>query len=420
MTSREYDEINTEYDRLRAEVLEVRDVRRADYGRVIDLGQVAVVLAGLVAAAAVLLSTRQVARRIAGPLGALGDVVRRHQHGAVEVRARTEDGTEEVRAAAAAFNRLADSSELASQLMLRDMEMSRLTGAVTNVLAGSVSDESSSDQACAELARSLHLDAVVIVANSTEPPMRALGHWNEQGQSGDEAFPDGIAADSSLDGLSGQVLFLAGTPEEISGRFPPEAAQYGQEHGVQAWILVVLAEADRVMGVLSLASYRPRRWEEHEVAAIQQVAQTATQLLAERELVSGLRDLDRQKSEFVATTSHELRTPLTSISGYLELLEEGDLGELSGSQRSAVGVLSRNTSRLRGLIEDLLILNHLDSGMGRAINEQIDLHRSTLEVLQSWSRWRHKAVCTWSTWVPAGRSRRTCWSWVTATRSSGR
>lgn len=384
MTSREYGEIITEYDRLRADVLEVRDLRRADYGRVIDLGQVAVVLAGLVAAAAVLLSTRQVARRIAGPLGALGDVVRRHQHGAVEVRARTEDGTEEVRAAAAAFNRLADSSELASQLMLRDMEMSRLTGAVTNVLAGSVSDESSWDQACAELARSLHLDAVVIVANSTEPPMRALGHWNEQGQSGDEAFPDGIAADSSLDGLSGQVLFLAGTPEEISGRFPPEAAQYGQEHGVQAWILVVLAEADRVMGVLSLASYRPRRWEEHEVAAIQQVAQTATQLLVERELVAGLRDLDRQKSEFVATTSHELRTPLTSISGYLELLiEEGDLGELSGSQRSAVDVLSRNTSRLRGLIEDLLILNRLDTGTGRAINEQIDLHRSTIEVLQS-------------------------------------
>ncbi len=152
---------------------------------------------------------------------------------------------------------------------------------------------------------------------------------------------------------------------------------------MQAWILVVLAETDRVVGVLSLASYRPRRWEEHEVAAIQQVAKTATVLLAERELVAGLRDLDRQKSESMGTTSHELRPPLTSISGYLEMLEDGDLGELSGAQNNAVGVLSRNTSRLRGLIEDLLILNRLDSGKGRAINEQVDLHRSTLEVLQS-------------------------------------
>lgn len=267
--------------------------------------------------------------------------------------------------------------------MRQDMEMARLTGAVSSLLAGSVSDEKAWDESCSELGRSLHLDGVVIVANSTEPPMRALGHWNDQDQSGDEAFPDGIVADSSLDGLSGKVMLRAETPEEIQDRFGPEATQVAQQHGVQAWILVVLAEADRVMGVLSLVAHRPRRWETQEVAMIQQVAHTAAQFLVERELVAGLLDLDRQKSDFVATTSHELRTPLTSISGYLEMLEDGDLGELSDPQRSAVTVLGRNVRRLRGLIEDLLILNRLDSGKGRAVHEQIDLQRSMHEVLQS-------------------------------------
>lgn len=91
-TSSAYEAIVAEYDRVRADLLDVRDARRADYLRAIDTGQVAIVLAGLLAAAAVLLSTRQVATRIAGPLRALGAVVRRHQRGDVEVRARTDQG----------------------------------------------------------------------------------------------------------------------------------------------------------------------------------------------------------------------------------------------------------------------------------------------------------------------------------------
>lgn len=383
MTSRAYDQILADYDQLRAGILQVRDARRAEYTRVIDIGQVAVVLAGLFGIGTVLLTTRQVRGRIAGPLAALGDVVREHQRGAVEVRAGTDAGTEEVREVAAAFNRLAESSELANQHLLRDMETARLTGAVSSILASSVGEETGWDQACSELGRSLHLDGVVIVANSSEPPMRALGHWNLLGQSGAEAFPDGIVDDSSLDGLDSRLLILAETPEEILERFPPEAARVAQQHGVQAWVLATLAESDRIVGVLSLVSHRPRRWADQEVAMIERVALDVTQFLVERELVAGLRDLDRHKSDFVATTSHELRTPLTSISGYLEMLEEGDLGELSSPQRRAVTVLSRNVSRLRGLIEDLLILNRFDSIKGRATSEVVDLHRSTLEVLQS-------------------------------------
>nr|WP_246308592.1 ATP-binding protein [Kineosphaera limosa] len=63
----------------------------------------------------------------------------------------------------------------------------------------------------------------------------------------------------------------------------------------------------------------------------------------------------------MSTVSHELRTPLTSISGYLEMLGDGDAGELSGAQRRMLDVVGRNTMRLRGLIEDLLVLNQLEA-----------------------------------------------------------
>ena len=41
------------------------------------------------------------------------------------------------------------------------------------------------------------------------------------------------------------------------------------------------------------------------------------------------RELDRLKDDFVATVSHELRTPLTSMMGFLEMIREGEAGELN-------------------------------------------------------------------------------------------
>jgi len=74
-----------------------------------------------------------------------------------------------------------------------------------------------------------------------------------------------------------------------------------------------------------------------------------------------LREVDRLKTEFVASVSHELRTPLTSIRGYAELLLDGaDKGDNDQRNRMLV-VIDRNARRLLSLIEDLLLLSKVDS-----------------------------------------------------------
>lgn len=74
------------------------------------------------------------------------------------------------------------------------------------------------------------------------------------------------------------------------------------------------------------------------------------------------KQMDRMKSEFVATISHELRTPLTSISGSLALIHSGRLGTLPESAQPMIDIALSNSKRLTLLVNDLLDMEKITSG----------------------------------------------------------
>jgi PAS domain S-box-containing protein len=78
--------------------------------------------------------------------------------------------------------------------------------------------------------------------------------------------------------------------------------------------------------------------------------------------VNELTELDRLKTDLVSTVSHELRTPLTTLVGHVEMLTDGDYGELSADQHWAVQAIERNSQRLLTLIEDMLTLAKIENG----------------------------------------------------------
>jgi signal transduction histidine kinase len=73
-------------------------------------------------------------------------------------------------------------------------------------------------------------------------------------------------------------------------------------------------------------------------------------------------ELDRLKSEFLTVVSHELQTPLTAIKGALELVLDDDTGQLTRVQRRFLETIERNSTRLVGLVGDLLDLSRLEAG----------------------------------------------------------
>ncbi|HEU0033812.1 MAG TPA: HAMP domain-containing sensor histidine kinase [Kofleriaceae bacterium] len=78
--------------------------------------------------------------------------------------------------------------------------------------------------------------------------------------------------------------------------------------------------------------------------------------------VSRLEELDRLKSNFLATMSHELRTPLTSVIGYAEMMAEGLAGPISPEQRDYLATILGKADQLLGLITAVLDVATLESG----------------------------------------------------------
>lgn len=78
--------------------------------------------------------------------------------------------------------------------------------------------------------------------------------------------------------------------------------------------------------------------------------------------ITHLREIDRLKSEFIATASHELRTPLTSVQMGVHLLLEGAVGELMDKQQEVLQACRQDCERLDKLMRDLLDLSKIEAG----------------------------------------------------------
>ncbi len=78
--------------------------------------------------------------------------------------------------------------------------------------------------------------------------------------------------------------------------------------------------------------------------------------------ITELKELERVRTDFLASISHEFKTPLTSILMASSLLKEGGLGALSADQAQAIETVGEDGERLLNLVNDLLELMRMESG----------------------------------------------------------
>ena len=84
-----------------------------------------------------------------------------------------------------------------------------------------------------------------------------------------------------------------------------------------------------------------------------------------------LKDIDRQKTEFLNIVAHDLRTPLTSIRGYTDiLLRYRNKPEI---HEEFLNIISKESIRLGDLLNDYLDLAKIEAGMLKLKGEPINI-----------------------------------------------
>ncbi|QZY55186.1 HAMP domain-containing sensor histidine kinase [Crassaminicella profunda] len=88
---------------------------------------------------------------------------------------------------------------------------------------------------------------------------------------------------------------------------------------------------------------------------------------------------NKVKNEFISSVSHELRTPLTAIKGWSEIMLTGEVTSLEEA-KEGLKIISDETDRLKGLVEDLLDFSRFEAKRVTLELEKININYLINEV----------------------------------------
>jgi signal transduction histidine kinase len=352
---------------------------------------VVTVLAVLTAA---ILSFR-IASGLTRPLRALRTVVGRLDRGDLGARANEQDGPSEVRALARAVNAVGRRAR-AEAIDDRDAEVFRQR---TRLIASTIRRTTNGTQMGELLVRGLgdamEADRVWLQVFGDERVPQLNSQWQRDPlRPLPEPTPEQLETTKALADRLWDTAHIITIDDHrtyeptIAGR---GAFALAQSIGASASLLVPIGDSTSAFGLLwiSMAGHS-RHWTLTETGVIQHLAADLAHSLAQAHVIERqaqavqlLRELDQAKADFIATVSHELRTPLTSISGYLEMLQDGEGGPLPDQAAAMLSIIDRNATRLRNLIEDLLTQSRIDAGRLRLELGTVSLHPLLQSVLSA-------------------------------------
>ena len=96
--------------------------------------------------------------------------------------------------------------------------------------------------------------------------------------------------------------------------------------------------------------------------------------------VTRLERTEAMRRTFVADVSHELRTPIASIAAAAETLSEGQPDKTETAE--LLGLIRRQSDRIRELIDDLMDLAQIESGAVPLEREEVPLHELLSEIAE--------------------------------------
>lgn len=349
----------------------------------------AVVAATAIVGLLILVTARQIMVSLTTPLLTLRDTVRRQRLGDRDAWARTDVGAAEVRDLASDVNALTTAHLQLVDQQATSLALQRAGAAITRRTQDAPDLRNAILVFAVGLGRALRADSVLCATLDRQGEYAGGLVWESSGASTGYELPQrwqtAVLRYAAWMWRRERNLVIPDLREDPASFELPEGIPspldiLAETEPGGGLLMVPIGIGDRAVGIIGVRTMRtPRVWTDVEIAFVNQSAAEVARVIVKSEVeadrveyVRQLEELDRHKDDFLSTISHELRTPLTSIQGYLEMLEDGDAGPLDPRQLEMVGVIGRNSTRLMQLIEDLLVINRMDtspamSGSGQLV-----------------------------------------------------
>jgi signal transduction histidine kinase len=188
----------------------------------------------------------------------------------------------------------------------------------------------------------------------------------------------------------GPRVFMSGDPDVINEMASADDGdRLAKELEADRVAAVALRIENRTIGVL-LVGDKKDPFTDTDLELLESVAAPAALVLnqmaryeAARTTGERMAELAELKTDFVSVVSHELRTPLTSIIGALSTLQRPELMPEDPRAVQLVEMASKQSNRLRTLIEDLLVMSRIEADSLPVRPEYIELEPFIAELLES-------------------------------------
>ncbi|MCB1100219.1 MAG: response regulator [Verrucomicrobiae bacterium] len=148
----------------------------------------------------------------------------------------------------------------------------------------------------------------------------------------------------------------------------------------------LITNEGHVLGALCAIDQMPRQWTAKEILILEAMARSIMLECRLRlkgnkleELNARLESALHHKSDFLANMSHELRNPLNAVIGFSQILANH---ELQPTLREAVGIINASANHLHTLINDVLEMSKIDSGVVEVAEEDFEIRRLAGDVIE--------------------------------------
>ncbi|MFH0807972.1 MAG: hybrid sensor histidine kinase/response regulator [Elusimicrobiota bacterium] len=152
---------------------------------------------------------------------------------------------------------------------------------------------------------------------------------------------------------------------------------------VKSALCVPIKIKDKIVGVINVnTTISPHIFGHTDLELLKLFAEDAGVAIENAQQVyEHLAELNKLKTEFIATVSYELRTPLTVISWTVKNLMDGVFGPLDGVYIKWLNEVNKNSEQLINLINNLLDLSKLEAGKAEIKKINLNINDSIKETI---------------------------------------